>query len=102
MREDTTTPAPAVAATSRLGASFDLAHAAARREELLAHAAMGESVLDLSAITCCDLAGLQLLAAARATATANQVPLRLDQPSPAVLAACAAFGIDLQSTIANP
>jgi anti-anti-sigma regulatory factor len=98
----TTTQAVELAVGTRLGASLDLAHAAARREELLAHAAMHATVLDLSAVTSCDLAGLQLLAAARATAAANQVPLRLEQPSPAVLAACTTFGIDLQSAIAQP
>ena len=99
MSEPTCTRSPERTAEPQLGAELDLVHIAARREELLAHAAMRSPRLDLGAVVSCDLAGLQLLAAARATAAADQVSFRLDNPSPAVLAACATFGIDLQSAI---
>ncbi|MCU0867071.1 MAG: STAS domain-containing protein [Planctomycetes bacterium] len=92
--------AAACAARDRLplGPDLDLAHAAALREELLARAMRGDLHLDLGGVSRCDLAGLQLLVAARASARANQQLCTLHTLSGAVRSAGATFGIDLEST----
>ena len=82
----------------QLGPDLDLAHAAALREELLARATGGDLHLGLGGVTRCDLSGLQLLVAARASARANQQLCALHDLSDAVRSACATYGIDLEST----
>lgn len=82
--------------------ALDLAHASAVKDELLARLAVGSTVLDLSAVTTCDLAGLQLLWAARASAQASGQRFTVTSPSPAVLAAAAAFGLDLNELQDTP
>jgi anti-anti-sigma regulatory factor len=82
----------------RLGPDLDLAHAAALREELLARSTGGDLHIDLGGVTRCDLGGLQLLVAARASAHANRQLCALHDLSDAVRSACAAFGIDLETT----
>lgn len=101
MSESTSTRSPEPAAAMQLGADLDLVHIAARREELLTHAAVRSPILDLGAVARCDLAGLQLLMAARATAAVDEVTLHFANPSAAVQAAAAVFGIDLHSAIAQ-
>lgn len=83
-------------------AALDLAHAGAVRDELLARLATGSTVFDLSAVTTCDLAGLQLLWAARASAHANGQRFTVTNPSPVALAAAAAFGLDLNELQDTP
>lgn len=83
-------------------AALDLAHASTVKDELLARLAVGSTVLDLSAATTCDLAGLQLLWAARASAQAHGQRFTVTAPSPAVLAAAAAFGLDLNELQDTP
>lgn len=51
-------------------------------------------VLDLSGVTACDCAGLQLLCAARHSARARGQPFALGKLPPVLLAATAALGLD--------
>lgn len=83
-------------------AALDLAHASAVRDELLARLATGSTVLDLADVASCDLAGLQLLWAARASAQAHGRGFAVTNPSPATLAAAAAFGLDLNELQDTP
>ena len=75
--------------------ALDLAHVGAVKDELLAVLAVGSPRLDLSEVASCDLAGLQLLWAANASAVAHGHRFSVAAPSPAVRAAAATFGLDL-------
>jgi anti-anti-sigma factor len=50
-------------------------------------------IIDLSAVESCDLAGLQLLCAARKTAVQSGKSFRVIQPSAAVLETASALGL---------
>lgn len=75
--------------------ALELAHVGAVRDELLAALAVGSTRFDLSAVASCDLAGLQLLWAAKASAVAHGQRFSVVDPSSAVVAAAATFGLDL-------
>lgn len=76
-------------------AALDLAHVGAVKDDLLAALAVGSTRLDLSEVASCDLAGLQLLWAASASAGAHGHRFTVTAPSPEVLAAATTFGLDL-------
>lgn len=99
-----TNPSGAVASSAAASqpTALDLANAGAVRDELLARLATGSTVLDLASVTTCDLAGLQLLWAARHSAQANGQRFTVSNPSPAALAAAAAFGLDLNELQDTP
>lgn len=86
--------APPSPASSR-PAALDLAHVGAVKDDLLAALAVGSIRLDLSEVASCDLAGLQLLWAANASAGAQGHRFTIVAPSPAVLAAATIYGLDL-------
>lgn len=86
----------------RLGAALDLPHVAAIRRDLLDGLAVGDLTIALDAVTECDLAGLQLLRAACRQATASGRRCALEAPSPAVLTAADALGIDLRNLQEQP
>lgn len=92
----------ATSAAASRPAALDLAHASAVKDELLARLAVGPTSLDLASVTTCDLAGLQLLWAARASAHSNGQRFTVTNPSPAALAAAAAFGLDLNELQDTP
>lgn len=100
----TTNPSGTVATSAAASppAALDLAHASAVKDELLARLAVGSAALDLAAVTACDLAGLQLLWAARTSAQGHGQRFTVTNPSPAVLAAAAAFGLDLNELQDTP
>jgi anti-sigma B factor antagonist len=91
---------PSPAATRLL--ALDLAHASTVKDELLARTAVGTTTLDLSEVASCDLAGLQLLWAARASARARGQRFTVASPSVAVLTAAVAFGLDLAELQEQP
>lgn len=76
--------------------ALDLAHVGAVKDDLLAALAVGSTRLDLSAVASCDLAGLQLLWAAHASAGAHGHRFTIVAPSPTVLAAATTYGLDLE------
>jgi anti-anti-sigma regulatory factor len=86
----------------RLTAPLSLDVVAAVKQELLAAAAAGVRELDLSAVAVCYLAGIQLLLAASARTDAGHAVFRLRNPSPAITAACTAFGCELAATTDKP
>lgn len=97
--------ASAVVAPSPAGVrvqALDLAHAGAVRDELLARVTAGSTTFDLAAVETCDLAGLQLLWAARASAQTHGHRFHIVSPSAAVQAAAAAFGLDLAALQETP
>lgn len=67
--------------------------AAAQRDVLLAWSLDGSGVIDLSAITDCDSAGVQLLLSARATLAKDGRTLVLREPSQPVRDALLGFGL---------
>jgi len=73
---------------------FDIQHAASVREQLLAQPPSPALVLDLSAVPVCDLTGLQVLLAARATTQAAGGTFIITALSPAVTEACRSLGLD--------
>lgn len=76
--------------------------AAERRAGLLAWLDAGGSVLDLSQVTDCDTAGVQLLVATRHTLEARGRSLSLRAASAAVRDALAAYGLDAQPLTTAP
>lgn len=82
--------------------ALDLAHASAVRDELLARTTAASTAFDLGEVAVCDLAGLQLLWAARASAQAQGHRFTVVSPSAAVQAAAAAFGFDLAALQETP
>ncbi|MGB8169325.1 MAG: STAS domain-containing protein [Chthoniobacteraceae bacterium] len=81
--------------TPRLDGALDIQRVIERRDQLLAltTGTTQPFVVDLSGIASCDTAGLQLLCAARRSATLNGREWRPQQPSEAVLRACTEVGI---------
>jgi len=94
-------PAPGVdshadAATLALGPELTIAQAASCRDQLV-DALCGtpaDLVLDLSAVTDIDSAGIQLLLATRKSVVARGGRLHLGAPGAAVTSALRAFGLD--------
>ncbi len=76
--------------------ALDLYSAPEVREALLARSAEPSLTVDLSGVETCDLAGLQLLLAAKRSAAAAGRSVRLRNPSAAVSAACEAVGIGVE------
>lgn len=87
---------PATPQPPHLDGALDIQRAIERREELLPLLA-GRSKqpieLDLSGVSACDTAGLQLLCAARRSAHSAARPWRLIKSSEAVLRACTEMAI---------
>lgn len=81
--------------TLHVSGELDIYRAQALKDELLTALAAGSStlILDLSAVTALDSAGVQLLLAARAHATAAGGALRLQAPSAAVNEVLACLGL---------
>jgi anti-sigma B factor antagonist len=75
------------------GPEWTIHEAARLREQLLAHLEAGSSCLDLSGVSACDSAGVQLLLAARRSAQQRGQTLELLQPSDAVLESLRRYGL---------
>lgn len=80
----------------RLDGALDIQRVIERRGELTAIPACPDApfMLDLSGVTSCDTAGLQLLCAAHRSALTHGREWRPQQPSDAVLRACSEVGIN--------
>lgn len=76
--------------------------AARQCERLCELVATGTDRLDLSAVGECDSAGLQLLLAARATLSQRGQSLALMNPSAAVRAVLASYGLDVRLESLEP
>ena len=74
----------------RLDGALDIQNAASLQARLVEHIgqATPEVTVDLSEVTACDSAGLQLLCAARRSVLSSSREWRLVNPSAAVLGAC--------------
>jgi anti-sigma B factor antagonist len=78
-----------------LPGSLDLYAVDALRTQLLQLLTPGADVrVDLREVRACDLAGLQLLCAARRTAETIHARLVIENPSAAVLDACVHLGVN--------
>jgi anti-anti-sigma factor len=84
--------------TLRLEGALDVQHAGDLQAMLLGHIgqASGGLTVDLTEVTTCDSAGLQLLCAARKSAHASGHQWRLANPSEPFLRASTEMGLDLQ------
>lgn len=78
-----------------LDGPLDIQRVIARRKDLAAPPAQPADpvILDLSEVTACDTAGLQLLCSAQRSATLNGRAWRPQHPSEAVLRACTEVGM---------
>lgn len=86
-----------------LSGPLDLYHADAIRHQLLQVITPGAHVrADLRDVTQCDLAGLQLLCAARRTAETSQGRFVLEAASAVVLEACAQLGLEAADLSSSP
>jgi anti-anti-sigma factor len=85
----------------RLSDGLDLPAAPALRERLIdvLHRAAGLFVLDLSAVTSCDVAGLAVLIGTQRRARLSGITMRLAAPSPPVRAALRSSGLERSFTI---
>ena len=80
--------------TIRLAGELDIYGAAELRETLESHVWNTSSVaLDLSDVTACDPAAVQLICSARRSAEAANKPFRIVQLSAPVALACTALGL---------
>lgn len=79
----------------RVGPQLEIRNATALRADLVIRAAAAEVVVDLSEVTDCDLAGLQILAALKVSAEKRGGQCSFRSPSAAVRRACANYGIEL-------
>lgn len=77
-----------------IGGEWTISHATALHEQLRDALAAGQLHWDLSAVTECDSAGVQLLLAARRSAQAQGAPLLIDPASPAVHSSLQRYGLD--------
>jgi len=86
---------PPKSAPLRLEGALDIQHAAAHHTTLSGWLAQSVPAfaLDLSAVTACDSAGLQLLCSARRSVLSAGRTWRLVHPSEPVLRACAEVAI---------
>lgn len=91
MNDDATSTPPPVA----LGPEWTINEAAQLRERLIAciDASGGACRLDMSAVSACDSAGVQLLLAARRSAQQRGHQLELLQPSDAVRQSLLRYGL---------
>jgi anti-anti-sigma factor len=85
----------------RLSDGLDLAAAPALRERLIdvLHRAAGLFVLDLSAVSSCDVAGLAVLIGTQRRARLSGITMRLAAPSAPVRAALRSSGLERSFTI---
>ena len=79
----------------KIETDLDIQHAEAVHNLLLAQPASAFAELDLSSVASCDLTGIQLLVAARVTATAAGKKFSISAFSPSVIAACTGLGLDV-------
>lgn len=77
---------------AHLSGELTIAHAAEQCERLRGWLGQGQRRVDLSGVTECDTAGLQLLLSARRSATAHGSPLMFENPSPSVAEALRCSG----------
>jgi anti-sigma B factor antagonist len=91
--EKTTAATTSSAADLALEGELTIYSAAAQRDVLLAWSLDGNGTVDLSAITDCDSAGVQLLLSARATMVKDGRSLVLRDPSQPVRDALLGFGL---------
>lgn len=91
-------------APQRLEGALTIVACQDQREALLAlvHASEAGLVLDLSAVSACDSAGLQLLLAARKTLAARGAVLSLQAASPVVVEALMTYGLEALLSSADP
>jgi anti-sigma B factor antagonist len=87
----------------RLHDGLDLAAAPALRERLIdvLHRAAGLFVLDLSAVSSCDVAGLAVLIGTQRRARLSGITMRLAAPSAPVRAALRSSGLERSFTICS-
>jgi anti-anti-sigma regulatory factor len=86
----------------RLPEALVLQHVQAVRDEILFRSTAGALAIDPSAVSTCDLAGLQLLLSTRALASVRRQNLTIGAPTPAIVAACTTFGIDIHHITGKP
>lgn len=84
-----------------VGPQLELRNAMAVRADIATRAVAADLIVDLSGVTECDLAGLQILVALRASAEKRQGKCSFQAPSAVVRRACATYGIDLLSEEAS-
>ena len=78
----------------KIETDLDIQHAEEVHKLLLVQLQSPAMELDLSAVTACDLTGVQLLVSAQQSATAAGRKIFIGACSPAILGACAGLGLD--------
>ncbi len=87
----------------RLRGDLDLYGAVPARAFLFDHFKQGNGLdLDLSGVTTCDTAGLQLLLSAQSTVASQGKPFAVRSNSPAIQECARLLGIDFTTTTENP
>jgi len=89
-----TSPLPAASGCLPLEGELTIREAALVHERLSAALDAGTTVLDLSAVTELDSAGVQLLAAWARSLADRGARLQLRAPSEAVVSVCRTYGLD--------
>lgn len=80
----------------KITGDLDIQHAEAVQKLLLIQSDSPALLLDLSGVTACDLTGLQLLLSTRKTASTVGANFSITAHSPAVAAACAGLGLEVE------